>query len=74
MTLSSIKNALPHTTIQNGYLIDRNGEIFAHLDYDGVWLYEKYEHAEKVYRRLLAVGIVANVINLHPTKKEDVSY
>ena len=61
--ISLIKTTLPNTTISEGYLIDRNGEIFAHLDYDGVYLYERYEHAEKVYRRLLAVGIVANVVD-----------
>ena len=61
--MDRIKAALPHSVIQNGYLIDRNGEIFAHLDYDGVWLYEGYEYAERVYRRLLGVGIVVNVVN-----------
>ena len=61
--MDKIRAALPNTTNKDGYLIDRNGKIFAHLDYDGVYLYEKYEHAEKVYRRLLAVGIVANVVD-----------
>ena len=71
MSQQKILTALPNTTISDGYLIDRNGEIFAHLDYDGVWLYEKYEYAERVYRRLLSVGIVANVTNplpAHPAK------
>ena len=61
--LERIKAALPNTTISNGYLIDQNGEIFAHLDIDGVWLYESYEYAERVYRRLLSHGIQVNVIN-----------
>ena len=61
--MDKIRAALPNTTISDGYLIDRNGEIFAHLDFDGVYLYLGYEHAEKVYRRLLTVGIVANVID-----------
>ena len=63
MSQKKILTALPHTTISDGYLIDRNGEIFAHLDYDGVYLYEGYEFAEKVYRRLLVFGIEVNVIN-----------
>ena len=71
MSRQKVLTALPNSTIQNGYLIDRNGEIFAHLDYDGVWLYESYEYAEMVYRRLLEHGIQANVTNsvlAHPTK------
>ena len=61
--VDKIRAALPNTTISDGYLIDRNGEIFAHLDFDGVYLYSGYEHAEKVYRRLLGKGIHVNVID-----------